>query len=441
VDALAGKIEVVHTRGLATDLEIPLRYLLEGDATKPLSLAVIVSDGEPEIWDEKRPFLSKRVRTDQRYDDLNARYRSLKTEGRDPEQIYELLHADYQARNIKLIEARLAGIKERFGNKLVFLDVSGASEFFKNWAKAAGSEYIAIAPQMGTSPVERLREALVSFKQKAVVIVEESPPEGKESALEIPLELEPEPVPEPTLMESQPPQGEQVDTVEENPETVQPKMMPEPMEEPAPVVPLIETQAQIPKPKTDEKSPLWWATLILLLIALAIVLYFSVMRGKGGEKEELAGKTEAAGAASTKDMTRFIDKEMDRVLKDADELRSKLIKEKSEKFKFERRIDLRIPVPSGSMEVRWTNKMGETKSGPALQISMNAVMIDAGDFDGDGIDSIICPGLGLTLRVKRSDIRQRDDGKVVAMLEEFEDNVEDRMKWIETLTRIETPGK
>lgn len=442
VRLLSGKIESVITGGVTTDLETPLRYLVESNDKRPLSMAVIVSDGEPEIWDEKRPFLSKRVRADKRYDDLNSQCNSLKSEGRDPRQIYDLLHADYQARNIKLIKERLAGIKEKFGNRLVFLDVSGESEYFRSWAKEAGSEYIAISPQSDASPVERLRAALISLKQKTADIVEEPQPEGKEMVLEIPLEPDLKPAPETGVPEAKP-----------EPVPVEIKGEEDGGKKAEDLTPA-NTEQKAGKPVAVEGRWPWWAAILLLLTATAVILCVVILqkkkeelkqekikKTKSPELEHLREKAEEISTASAKDITRYIDEEINTAIGDADELRSKLLVEEKEKFKFDRRVTLRIPVPPGAMEVRWTNKNGELKSGPAREISMTAVSFESRDFDGGGIDAIICPGLNLTLRVKRSDIRQREEGRVVALLEEFEDNIEDRMKWVETLTRIDASEK
>lgn len=453
---LSEKIESVITGGITTDLETPLRYLTESNDKRPLSMAVIVSDGEPEIWDEKRPFLSKQVRTDKRYEDLNEQYRLLKSEGRDPRQIYDLLHANYQARNIKLIKERLMEIREKFGSKLVFLDVSGKSEYFRAWAKEAGSEYIAISPQRDASPVERLRAALISLKQKTADIVKEPQPEGKETALEIPLEPVPKATPETGTPEARPEPvpveskgqedgGRKTEYEERTTEDLTPA----------------QAEQKTGKPVAVEGRWPWLAVILLLLAATAVILCVVILQRKQEKPVELNEKiftekkeikythgleqlreiAEEISKTSAKDITRYIDEEINAAMGDADELRLKLIVEEKEKFKFERRVTLRIPVPPGAMEVRWTNKAGELKNGPAREISMTAVLFEAKDFDGDGIDAIICPRLNLTLRVKRSDIRQREEGRVVALLEEFEDSIEDRMKWVETLTRIETPEK
>lgn len=464
VRLLSEKIESIITGGITTDLETPLQYLVESNAKRPLSMAVIVSDGEPEIWDEKRPFLSKRVRTDKRYDDLNSQYNSLKSEGRDPRQIYDLLHADYQARNIKLIKERLAWIKEKFGNRLVFLDVSGGSEYFTSWAKEAGSEYIAISPQRDASPVERLRSALISLKQKTADIVKEPQPEGKETVLEIPLETDLKPA-----REIGTPGPEAIaKPIEEPAPAVEPAVTPEAKPEPAPVeikdhedvgkkaedLTPARTMQKAGKPVAVEGRWPWWAAILLLLTATAIILCVVILqkknqelkqeeteKTKSPELEHLREKAEKISKTSAKDVTRYIDEEINTAIGDADELRSRLIAEEKEKFKFDRRVALRIPVPPGAMDVRWINKAGELKNGPAREISMTTVSFESRDFDGDGINAIICPGLNLTLRVKRSGIRHREEGRVVALLEEFEDNIEDRMKWVETLTRIDASKK
>ncbi|MBW1765008.1 MAG: hypothetical protein JRJ23_09780, partial [Deltaproteobacteria bacterium] len=144
VEILLEKISLIESHGLTTNFEIPFQHLLTLDNRESLKVAVITSDWEPEIWDEKQWYLSKSVRDDQRYEDLTRQYHLMKSQGESPEQIYKKLHALYQARNLELIEERLALVKESIGEKLFLLDIYGELEYFARWADLLDSDSISI---------------------------------------------------------------------------------------------------------------------------------------------------------------------------------------------------------------------------------------------------------------------------------------------------------
>ncbi|WP_156612393.1 vWA domain-containing protein, partial [Paramagnetospirillum marisnigri] len=135
IKALNQAIDEIEMAGKATDLEMPFRYLL--NFAKPSTkLAIIISDGEPEIWDAKLGYLSKEVQADTRYDDLNRQYQQMKDAGVSKRKRFEKLGALYHARNIELIEGQLPGIAKLIGDRLIIWDLSGTSYYLKTWAKA-----------------------------------------------------------------------------------------------------------------------------------------------------------------------------------------------------------------------------------------------------------------------------------------------------------------
>lgn len=107
------------------------------------------------------------------------------------------------------------------------------------------------------------------------------------------------------------------------------------------------------------------------------------------------------------------------------------------KYQFKRRVALRIPVPPGAMDILWEGGDGQIHRAPAVNLSLHAALFEAPGFDAVKIDTIERHGFQKVLRVKRCRIKRKKGNMVLAILDEFMDNVDDRMEWIEILTRIE----
>ncbi|HJP17967.1 MAG TPA: vWA domain-containing protein [Nitrospinota bacterium] len=314
---LRDKIKRIEAHGLTTDMEAPFRYLLERDENHPIAFVVIVSDGEQEIWDEKRWYLSKRIRTDNRYEELNKQYRSLKAQGVTFKEIYNQLKTLYHARNLNLINERLAKLKEKIGRKLVFLDISGDFKFFEKWAEAMDAQYILANARGKEDPVEALRSAIIVLQERASdVLQEQLPSDYKERVEPIPEPQEEAeislsgPSPEPELpaeppavsdKELPPLKSEVKETDKKEPlkeqlppdhkESMESIPQPHVIEEPAPVAPSepepplkpsAESFKESAALKTDLKEtgkkdlPKRWMIFLTLFILL-IVVFFSVV--------------------------------------------------------------------------------------------------------------------------------------------------------------------
>ncbi len=252
VDALRDKIKKIETHGLTTDMEAPLRYLLERNDINPVAFAVIISDGEPEIWDEKRWYLSKKIRSDLRYEDLNKQYRSLKAQGFTKKQLYNRLQNLYHAKNLKVINERLGELSEKVGRKLVFLDISGDFKFFKNWAKAANAQHI-LANALGEeNPVETLRSAILALQKKASDILSEQLPIDHEERME--------PIPEPKAIEKPAPVTLPPPQIHEKPSSPTTKKSP----------PL---KKEIRVTGKEDHSRIWIILLPLAILLVALFIY------------------------------------------------------------------------------------------------------------------------------------------------------------------------
>ncbi|MBW1675567.1 MAG: hypothetical protein JRJ79_02945 [Deltaproteobacteria bacterium] len=142
VGALAGEIQKIDARSLCTDLETPFRYLLERESNEDVKFVFIISDGEPDIWDGKLRYFSKRVKSDSRYEDLNRQYYVLKASGLSPDELFDRLKHLYDERNLELIEEQVFRLKDGLGDRIILWDLSGESGYFRTWAEECGGLYL-----------------------------------------------------------------------------------------------------------------------------------------------------------------------------------------------------------------------------------------------------------------------------------------------------------
>ena len=178
MDAIAQKIKRIETHGRTTDMEIPLRYMLEKQAVQTVSLALIVSDGKPEIsdWDKRRWYLSPKVLSDTRYEDINRKYMALAAKGLSHRQLFNRLAKAYDERNIQLIEQLLPRLKDKLGNKLVFLDISGQYPFFQRWAKMADAQSLVVPAAKGVMFDTEQKKGLSELQKMSGLLLKASVP-------------------------------------------------------------------------------------------------------------------------------------------------------------------------------------------------------------------------------------------------------------------------
>ena len=196
VEALAGEIQRIDARSLCTDLETPFRYLLERESNEDVKFVFIISDGEPDIWDGKLRYFSKRVKSDPRYEDLNRQYHMLKASGLSPDELFERLKHLYDERNLELIEEQVFRLKDGLGDRIILWDLSGESGYFRTWAEECGGLYLPMKAEEGVTTVDRLINVTLSVPGRSNSIVREPLPEDHETHPEsaLPAALEPEPV-------------------------------------------------------------------------------------------------------------------------------------------------------------------------------------------------------------------------------------------------------
>lgn len=453
MDALARKIGEIRINGLSTDMEMPLKYLLQRQTIQSVGLAIIVSDGKPEIWDEGRWILSRRVQSDIRYEDINKQHRALTGIGLSPRELFDRFGSLYQERNVQLIEQQLSHLKDTLGGRLIFLDVSEKSTFFQLWAAKAVSQYLPIGATKYVMTEDEVRNQLLALRMTMSLILTEPIPRDHE--------LKREPVRPESDVHTEPitPNLGIIPSI-----SLEHRSIPEQPEQ-ASLTTLGNRTEPDPASVNESKAsknrmysiPVIATLLALLTIMTFIFVIVLILRrrssgtaiGRSGRNQpaelevdqsfemvqEGIGQIDSPSRAEVPGQQ--IDQTIKVVLDKGDRLRLKIMEVENETFRAERRFSLRISVPPGAMEIYWTNDDGEVNHGAAIDISLRGILFQAEGFDSASIDKIVCHSLGFTLPVKRSRIRRRERDRVVAIVEEFQNNIESQMKWIEILTRIE----
>jgi hypothetical protein len=145
-----------------------------------------------------------------------------------------------------------------------------------------------------------------------------------------------------------------------------------------------------------------------------------------------------AGPAIPLDLaSQYIDAKVKNALDDAEKLRRKLLVNESGAVNVERRFSLRVSVPPGAMEVQWIGEDGDKRETPAIDISMHGVKFETYGAGIASVTAIICPKMEVVLAVKKFEEIRRDGSRAVALLIEFDNNLDDWMRWVEIITRID----
>ena len=183
---LQAELKKRKATGLVTDIEAPLRYLAEYD--REIALAVIITDGEPEIWDEHNWYLSEAVQKNPQYEDINAKYRTLASSGMNGKALYRQLATPYFIRNMELIEQRLAQAKESLGPKLIFLDTYGQYRYLRKWSEMAAAQLIVARPAAQETGPDNLTAAMKPALTKVKNLIEAQEAAQREETIQKQLE-------------------------------------------------------------------------------------------------------------------------------------------------------------------------------------------------------------------------------------------------------------
>ncbi|VAX16623.1 hypothetical protein MNBD_NITROSPINAE01-1548, partial [hydrothermal vent metagenome] len=390
---------------------------------------------------EKNYILSGRVKNDPRYFDLNKKYRSLKKQGFSDEELYTKLRNSYSARNLKLIKARLANLKTEFNGKLVFIDVSGEFDFLRQWAKSAGAFYLLSRPQEGELPTaDESNLTMLELLKIASSVTGEPLPENYEKKFEPAVTYQPVEVatePEPKIKGK--PVAEQVKspsvTIPDKPIVV--------VDAPATVAVTLKKKAPAIAPKKPEEKQMGY-TEILSVLALFLItsigfsayLRISIKKQKAPTVINSDRHNNIRTGVTNKTTTRPHAKP-EHALPGTGEARGRFQGMKRLRTSGRKRQpSLKVTPPPNLMNVTWTNKNGVTMRTPLVSMSLNQVMFETCEFDATQIDSIELDNQSDVLRLKKSRVRKEGENTFVATLNEFEDSVNNHMKWIEIVTKI-----
>lgn len=183
-ELLQAKLDMVRMAGRVTDFEQPLQYLL--NYTDDIALAIIISDGEPEIWDDGRyRSLSQLVLNDARYGELNDRYHEMLSQGVSGAERYRQLSHLYAEKNIGFIEERLAEIKNKLGSRVVLVDTYGKLSFMTRWTDLASSRLV--VAQSSNDAIHELSEQEIPNELNSEAL-DEIPPMENEPMENMPVE-------------------------------------------------------------------------------------------------------------------------------------------------------------------------------------------------------------------------------------------------------------
>ncbi len=88
------------------------------------------------------------------------------------------------------------------------------------------------------------------------------------------------------------------------------------------------------------------------------------------------------------------------------------------------------------MEAHWLTEDGQIGSAQIEAVFPRGFEIAKNNQMPTSIGQITCPTLAMTFRVTRSSVHKHSFG-IVVVLEEFENNTDEWMRWVELLTRID----
>jgi len=413
-------MQKIPASGLITDFEPPLEYLLK--YPREIGLVVFITDGKPDIWDEKNVHLSRKIRMDKRYSGLNSIYASSRSQGTPGRELLESLKARYEARNNELVDGHLTGLRKKFGGKIVFLDVSGKHGYLPVMAEKINAHYVKTVIEAGENSEEEVKKALAEL----LIIAGKVLRPGEEEAAALKARLEKS----------------------------------------------ARERAAAARRERDLEKWLYVGVLLVLIIAVGACLLWRIRKKAAAAPVDDAAQLEPAVAAVTEPQEeeyspdfallddrgyiatvkkkyqamastsleaarRYIEKEILIADKRGNLEKLRLLRQMLEEVQFDRRFSLRVPVPPGTMHVIWKDPSGNTRKSPVIDISFSSLLFEEPDFTAGKIDAIECLPLDMKMDVKNSVLETRENRLHVVILEDFDDNVRDRMHWIEMLTRIE----
>ena len=463
MDVLSQKIGEIDARGRLTDLEMPFKYLLERGRNDAVKLVLIVSDGEPDIWDGKLRRFSKTIKFDNRYEDLNRRYWELKKSNLSPDELFVRLRHLYYRKNLEITEKQASRLKDVLGDRMLIWDLSGESEHLKNWAKKSGARYWPANAK--ESPVEDIESFVLTVLKKRRAAARESFSKNHErnfnnqlsATLDQKAFTKNRPHPETAETKQEPlPPASVTDKARQFEEIVEDKVKTGEKGKTLSSESITATTFQHPddsKKALDVEQSKQDQTHLMMIVLVIIVssagIAIAIARFRKRPVKDAAGsnktsvdrqvKDQAANTVSPiiEDLEKTMDGEIRNALKDAEELQAWLLGKAEESFRVDNECSMDVSVPTGAMEVHWIGEDGKKVWGWAVNISEKKVLFEALEFNANSIDHIVFSPDKLSLNVKRSTVSREQKGLAVAVIEEFEDHPDDAMRWIDILGRID----
>nr|MBF0220763.1 hypothetical protein [Desulfobulbaceae bacterium] len=179
-------IPTIKLDGLVSDMAAPIKFLAEYDG--PITLAAIISDGEPEISDDLRKYFSKTTLENPEYASLNLQYKQKTAQDLTKNELYTQLSPLYTEKNLQIIQAHLDSLDNKLGEALIFVDLYGKLPFFKQWATSVGGTYLSASDS--DQQIHLDTNTAFSKSTQKVPIMTEQAPDQQTSLTQPPTEMQ-----------------------------------------------------------------------------------------------------------------------------------------------------------------------------------------------------------------------------------------------------------
>jgi hypothetical protein len=240
------------------------------------------------------------------------------------------------------------------------------------------------------------------------------------------------------------------------------KKQKEQYEEPKPIHSK-EPKRELVIPETDEDIEEGWGAQIAIVVLLLAISLLAVLRRfaikarqqiytaqpaksavkqkpekqQEPEQQEVTPPSKAEPLISQVDIERLVQDKVQWIVNSAGIDRGISVDQTHGKVKFKEQRLMRIPVQRGAMVVHWKGNDGSSQRAIVINISMHGILFEADEFSSNAIDAVECPSMAIQFDIANSTIIRKEAGVVAVRIEAFKDKINDQMKWVETLTRIE----
>ncbi|MBF0218620.1 MAG: VWA domain-containing protein [Gammaproteobacteria bacterium] len=427
-EQLRQQIKAIPLRGKVTDFEPALRYLERYDEQQgALALAVIITDGQPDIWDRKLRYLNPEIRHDPRYAQLNQRQEKMVEAGATADARYDALNHGYEEKNNEIIEQTLTQLASKTGERLILLNLgSGAENFMRQWHERAAATLIetplpvaADANQAATDTL--LRQTLQQLLEISSRLFAVPLPGDAGQRIDLASDSD---------LFWTPPQR---DSEKEQVVTPQPPTPPAMFVPPPPwyTIPLLQQQLLLS-----------WVLLLYLILRIRQRRDFARRALTFPPLDDplyvdaVQRRLFAISTTSPESANRYLDEQIREASSSGNKTRLRLLELEKLKYRFDRRISLRAKIPPDTMALICTPEV--TSPLTIIDISLQALHFHCAEFNNAKISGIQLLSSGETFAIATYHLRKRSEIDYILLLERFVNETEHRMRWIELLTRVES---